>query len=67
MAARRPSGMGGISPISYTEVEAWARLTQRTPAAYEIEGVMALDDAFLNVVHADDRKRRETPPASPLR
>lgn len=53
--------MGGISPLTYTEVEAWARLTHRTPAAYEIEGLMALDDVFLSVLAEDDRKRRDTP------
>ena len=53
--------MGGISPLTYTEVEAWARLTHRTPTAYEVEGLMTLDDVFLSVVHADDQKRRDTP------
>ena len=44
--SRRRSGGGfGANPISYAEVEAWARLTHTRPSALEVEWIMDLDDA----------------------
>jgi len=30
-------------PLSYTEIEAWARLTQRRPERWEIDALFRLD------------------------
>lgn len=37
----------GTHPLTYTEVDAWARRAGRSLQAFEVEWLMALDDAWL--------------------
>jgi hypothetical protein len=43
----RGSNGWGLNPVGYAEIEAWARLTRRSPAPWEIEILRALDRARL--------------------
>ena len=44
--SRRRGGNGfSANPISYTDVESWARLTRTTPSGLDVEWIMDLDDA----------------------
>ena len=36
----------GLSPIGYTEIDAWARLTRRTLWPHEVRALVALDLAM---------------------
>jgi len=36
-----------MNPIAYTDLEAWARLTGRRPARWEVRWLLALDRARL--------------------
>jgi hypothetical protein len=40
---RSGAGMAGLLPLSYTEVDAWARLTGNDPNPLEVEALMLLD------------------------
>ena len=35
--------MSGLSPLTYTTVDAWARLTGRDPQPHEVDALMVLD------------------------
>jgi hypothetical protein len=50
LSACRPVGFGGPGAISYLEIEAWARLTDRAPSPYEVALIRALDNIFLKVL-----------------
>lgn len=39
----RTHGMNGPDPITYPMIDAWARLTQRTPDAIEVDALLLLD------------------------
>lgn len=41
-------GMGGLAPLSYATIAAWAKLTGQRPLPYEVEALMALDAALLS-------------------
>lgn len=41
------SNVTSVSPISYTELDAWARLTGRTPQPWEVEWLCELDAIWL--------------------
>lgn len=43
----RPSGGMGAGAITYPDIDAWARLTRRAPAPWEIEALKNLDLAWL--------------------
>lgn len=43
----RRYGMNGPEPISYTDIDAWARLTGRAPAPHEVQALVLLDRARL--------------------
>lgn len=45
-AARGSSGFGP-NPLAYTEIAAWARLTGRAPAVWEVRWLIALDHVWL--------------------
>lgn len=50
---RRRSGSGfGANPISYAELEAWARLSGTRPSALEVGWIMDLDDAVMEATAA---------------
>ncbi len=50
--ARRGAGMHGPASLTWPDMDAWARLTQRTPNAWEWRVIAALDDAFFRAVNA---------------
>lgn len=41
-------GTGGAAPLSFSEVEAWSRLTGSDPDVLEVEALMLLDRALLS-------------------
>lgn len=41
--ARSGFDMHGIAPLTYASVDAWARLTDRTPEPHEVDALMRLD------------------------
>jgi hypothetical protein len=43
----RPRGMAGPSPITYAEIDAWARLTGVSLRPFEIWALRAVDNACL--------------------
>jgi hypothetical protein len=43
LARQRQYHMSGPQPLTYQEVEAWARLTDRQPAPHEVRALMLLD------------------------
>lgn len=43
----------GPEPLSYVEIDAWARLTHSYPSPQEVELLMALDTDYLTVESAD--------------
>lgn len=44
-AHRRPDGWGGVHPLEWPDVKAWAELTDRRLQPHEAEALMALDRA----------------------
>lgn len=46
-AARGGSGLGGISPIGYQDLAAWAGLRGIAPTRFELDALRRLDDALL--------------------
>jgi len=47
LSAARGSGGFGANPISYAEIDAWARLTGTAPTPFEISVIRLLDGALL--------------------
>lgn len=45
------AGMGGVvpEPITWPDIDAWARHTGARPAPWEVETITALDDVWLRV------------------
>lgn len=43
----RRVGPHGLDPITYVDVQAWARLMDRRPTSYEVDALMRLDRAML--------------------
>jgi hypothetical protein len=37
-------------PISYQEIEAWARLTNREPTAFEVKAIYAIEQKYFEVL-----------------
>lgn len=44
--AGRRVGFDGPAPLAYADIDAWARLTSRTPEPHEIRLLMAVDRAM---------------------
>jgi len=57
LAAARPASGFGLSPLSFGEVAAWARLTGERPAPLEVRAIMAADAAWRQAV--DDARPKE--------
>jgi hypothetical protein len=55
-SARGGNGFGP-EPISYTELDAWARLTRRSPTAEEVTALRTMDDAYLSMYAEEAAKR----------
>lgn len=43
---RRGSGMNGPAALTWNDLDAWARLTERTPTVWDFRALGLLDDAF---------------------
>ena len=54
LSGSRSSGMAA-NPISYTEIEAWGRLTGRRPDVREVRLIVMLDSVWRSV-HGEDEK-----------
>lgn len=61
--AARPVGMQGVSPIVYTEMEAYQRLTHTRLTPWEVRLVRAIDETYLADVLS--RVTTDDAPASP--
>jgi hypothetical protein len=48
------------NPITYTEVEAWSRLTRTFPTPWEVSALMRIDDAVLAAQSRPDVKKAPT-------
>lgn len=48
ISSSRGSNGYGPSPISYTELDCWARLTRRKLTAFDVEVIMRLDSIYLS-------------------
>jgi hypothetical protein len=62
LSACRSGGMNGPNPISYTELEAWARMTCTVLEPEEVDALRSMDRAFMQAYAremADQQKRRE--------
>lgn len=42
-------GMSGYAPLTYTQIEAWARLKGIRPEPHEVEALMSLDTAIRSI------------------
>lgn len=60
LRATRSVGMGGLEPLTYREVDAWARLTDRRPKPHEVQALMRLDLATRHVTDDEDDGTEET-------
>ena len=58
VVGRSGVGMSGMAPLSWSTLEAWAKLTDRTPTPDECDALMALDAAFRN---PEEPEVRESP------
>ncbi len=55
--ARTGSGFA-VNPLSYSEIEAWARLTDQAVTPWETRVIRAIDDTFMDAeVEASKRKK----------
>jgi hypothetical protein len=50
-AARGSSGFGGIQPLSYAELAAWAQLTGVDPTPFEVSVIRLLDSTLVRVLN----------------
>lgn len=44
----RRSGVNGLEPISYSDIDAWSRLTHRHPTPDEVASLLRIDSAYRN-------------------
>jgi len=57
---RRQRGFDSPNPISYSDLKAWASLTNTYILPEEVEAIMAMDSAYLSAVHAEQKAKRES-------
>ena len=50
LSAARGSTMGGFLPLSFTEIEAWARLYSVELQPWHVRAIRAMDTAFLGAI-----------------
>jgi len=55
LSSTRTVGMA-LNPISFTEIDAWSRLTGNKPSIWEVSAIKQLDTAFLQSCNEDQRK-----------
>ena len=56
---RRAPGFDGASPLTFTEVESWSRLTGTEIRPWEVELLFTIDDAFLDQRSTEAAAMRE--------
>jgi hypothetical protein len=56
-ASRGSNGFGGLDPLSYTEIDAWARLHGVAPTPFEVGVLRRLDQALLKA-HTEHGRHR---------
>ncbi len=57
LASARPASGFGLSPLAFSEIAAWARLTRERPAPIEIRAIIAADAAWRQAV--EDARPKE--------
>ena len=57
LSKRRQRGFDGASPLTYSEIDAWLRVTRTIALPQEIDLIMAMDSAWLEAV-AEMREQR---------
>jgi hypothetical protein len=57
LSAARGQGFSGPLPLSFTEIDAWSRLTGSALTAFEVSVLRDLDRAFLQSVDHDQPRR----------
>lgn len=58
LSSRRQQSSSGPSPIAYTEIESWAKLTYTPISAWEVEVITHIDSVWLIEVGEEARKDR---------
>lgn len=48
--------MVGLEPISYQELDAWSRLTDKHPEPYEVDALMKLDAVVRHASQPEKKK-----------
>lgn len=64
--AARPVGMQGISPITYSEVDAYLRTTHTALTPWEVRLVRAIDEAYMADALARLKTDDDAPPPAAL-
>lgn len=59
LSAQRSSGFGGAEPISWLEMDAWARLTNTLVTPEEFDMLSALDLAYRSACSEESASKRE--------
>lgn len=54
LSGARSSNGFGVNPVSYAEIDAWARLTGRHPSFLEVSALRRLDAAYLSIMGRKD-------------
>jgi hypothetical protein len=52
----RTYGINGVNPISYTDMDAWMRVTGNRLDQWEVEAVMRIDKAWLKASKDDEEE-----------
>lgn len=53
LAASRRQGMNGLERITFSDIDAWSRLTGNQPESHEVDALLMIDFAFLYPGKAD--------------
>ncbi len=48
LVGRSGAGMGGLFPLSYSEIQAWSRMTGNRPDPQEVDALITLDSILRN-------------------
>jgi len=60
LSGRRTCGMGGLDPISWEAVDAWASRTKNNPRQWELDALCRIDNAYLVANAPEKPKAKET-------
>lgn len=61
MVLGRPSGGFGISPLAWSEIEAWSRVTGAQPSPIETRYLLAMDRAYCSAIADSQPKPNQKP------